>query len=53
MLSYEQYPDEKFRLWLSSFEKKIDQPSWRTSRHNYKHMIVTKTWNDPQQLRFL
>ena len=42
MLSYEQYPDEKFRLWLTSFEKKIDQ-----------HMIVTKTWNDPQQLLFL
>ena len=23
MLSYEQYPDEKFHLWLSSFEKKL------------------------------
>ena len=31
MLSYEQYPREKSRLWLSSF-KKIDQPSWRTTR---------------------
>ena len=31
MLSYEQYPEEKSRLWLSSF-KKIDQPSWRTTR---------------------
>ena len=25
------------RLWLSSF-KKIDQPSWRTTRRNYKHI---------------
>ena len=23
MLSYEQYPEEKSRLWLSSFQKKI------------------------------
>ena len=37
MLSYEQYPEEKSRLWLSSF-KKIDQPSWRTTRRNYKHI---------------
>ena len=36
MLSYEQYPEEKSRLCLSSF-KKIDQPSWRTTRRNYKH----------------
>ena len=35
MLSYEQYPEEKSRLWLSSF-KKIDQPSWRTTQRNYK-----------------
>ena len=39
MLSYEQYPEEKSRLWLSSF-KKIDQPSWRTTRRNYKHYRV-------------
>ena len=38
MLSYEQYPEEKSHLWLSSFKKKIDQPSWRTTRRNYKHM---------------
>ena len=37
MLSYEQYPEEKSRLWSSSF-KKIDQPSWRTTRRNYKHI---------------
>ena len=37
MLSCEQYPEEKSRLWLSSF-KKIDQPSWRTTRRNYKHI---------------
>ena len=37
MLSYEQYPEEKSRLWLSSF-KKIDQTSWRTTRRNYKHI---------------
>ena len=37
MLSYEQYPEEKSRLWLSSF-KKIDQPSWRTTQRNYKHI---------------
>ena len=38
MLSYEQYPEEKSRLWLSSF-KKIDQPSCRgTTRRNYKHI---------------
>ena len=36
MLSYEQYPEEKSRLWLSSL-KKIDQPSWRTTQRNYKH----------------
>ena len=38
MLPYEQYPEEKSRLWLSSFKKKIDQPSWRTTRRNYKHI---------------
>ena len=38
MLSYEQYPEEKSRLWLSSFKKTIDQPSWRTTRRNYKHI---------------
>ena len=38
MLSYEQYPEEKSRLWLSSLKKKIDQTSWRTTRHNYKHI---------------
>ena len=37
MLSYEQYPEEKSHLWLSSF-KKIDQSSWRTTRRNYKHI---------------
>ena len=37
MLSYEQYPEEKSRLWLSSL-KKIDQPSWRTTRRTYKHI---------------
>ena len=31
MLSYEQYPEEKSRLCLSSFKKKIDQ-------RNYKHI---------------
>ena len=28
MLSYEQYPEEKSRLWLSPL-KKIDQSSWK------------------------
>ena len=37
MLSYGQYPEEKSRLWSSSFKKKIDQPLWRTTRRNYKH----------------
>ena len=37
MLSYEQYPVEKSRLWLSSF-KKIDQPSRRTTRRNHKRI---------------
>ena len=37
MLCYKQYPESKSRLWLSSF-KKIDQPSWRTIRRNYKHI---------------
>ena len=37
MLSYEQYPEEKSRLWLSSL-KKIVQPSWRSTRRNYKHI---------------
>ena len=37
MLSYEQYPEEKSRFWLSSFIKKTDQPSCRTTRRNYKH----------------
>ena len=38
MLSYEQYPEEKSRLCLSSF-KKIDQPSCRrTTRRNFKHL---------------
>ena len=37
MSSYEQYPEEKSRLWSSSF-KIIDQPSWRTTRRNYKHI---------------
>ena len=38
MLSYDQYPEQKSRLWLSSFKKKIDQPSWRTTRRNFKHI---------------
>ena len=38
MLSYEQNPEEKSRLWLSSFKKKIDQTSWRTTRRNYKQL---------------
>ena len=37
MLSYEQYPEEKSRLWLSCW-KKENQPLWRTTRRNYKHM---------------
>ena len=37
MLSYEQYPEEKSCLWLSPLEK-IDQPSWRTTPRNYKHI---------------
>ena len=37
MLSYEQHLEEKSCLWSSSF-KKIDQPSWRTTRRNYKHI---------------
>ena len=41
MLPYEQYPEEKSRLWLSSF-KKIAQLSWRTTRRNYKHYTLNR-----------
>ena len=37
MLSYKQCREEESRLWLSSL-KKIDQPSWRTTRRTYKHI---------------
>ena len=37
MLSYEQYHKGKSRLWLSSL-KKIVQPSWKTTRRNYKRI---------------
>ena len=37
MLSYEQYHNEKSRLWSSTL-KKIVQPSWKTTRRNYKHI---------------
>ena len=38
MLSYEQYSEEKSRLWSSSLKKKNYQPSWGITRRNYKHI---------------
>ena len=45
MLSYEQYPEEKFRLWLSSFKKKLINPhgglldELQTNTSNRVHII--------------